>query len=228
MKTQTKLTLMEYISYSVKMNVSRYPVRHISVGGQFCENEQFPFDRLCLEIKETHHCPFCGKGTVNSKCTCEEFATKLAKLQESVNDTKHKTKIHMDLYDNLLASGDNEVSIAMRQLTRQEIKDLGPDFWDDAQKLFDEKSNRSFFVSNVMYDGSKLDFTCKDLQSKAVFVCSLDGISYKNHKIYLGFNRVKRISNGDNTPGNYRTKKYWKNVLKSKDWKDFCKKFRNT
>ena len=94
-KTQTKLTLMKYISYSVKMNVSRYPVRHISAGGQFCENEQFPFDRLCLEIKETHHCPFCDKGTVNSNCNCEKFATQLAKLQESVHDNKHATLIHV-------------------------------------------------------------------------------------------------------------------------------------
>lgn len=221
MKTQTKLTLMEYISYSVKMNVSRYPVRHISVGGQFCENEQFPFDRLCLEINETHHCPFCGKGTVNYKCDCEEFATQLAKLQDSVHDNKHATLIHMDPYENLLHC-DNDATVTMHQLSMQEVNELGPDFWDDAQKLFDEKCNRSFFVGNITYEGGKLDFVCKDLQSKAVYRCSLSSIGYKNHKIYLGFYHLRYLSNCDNRPGNHYEKEHWEDKAEFNDWYDFC------
>lgn len=217
---------MEYISYSVKMNVSRYPVRHISAGGQFCENEQFPFDRLCLEIKETHHCPFCDKGTVNSNCNCEKFATQLAKLQDSVGDEKHATLIHMDPYENLLHC-DNDATVTMQQLSMQEVNELGPDFWDDAQKLFDEKCNRSFFVGNITYEGGKLDFICKDLQSKAVYRCSLSSVGYKNHKIYLGFFYRKTVSNGDCTRiGNYHFEEHWKDVAQFDDWNDFCEKIK--
>lgn len=205
--------------------MSPYPVRNILAGGQFCENEQFPFDRLCLEINETHHCPFCGKGTVNSNCDCEEFATQLTKLQESLNDKKHCTKIHMDPYENLLHC-DNEATVTMQQLSMQEIYHLGPDFWDDAQKLFDE--NQSFFVSNLTYEEGKLDFIYKDLQSKAVYHCSMSSVGYKNHKIYLGFFYRKTVSDGDCTRiGNYHFEEHWKDIAQFDDWNEFCEKIKS-
>ena len=216
---------MTHISYLVKMKMSPYQVRNILSGGQFCENEQFPFDRLCLEINETHHCPFCGKGTVNSNCDCEKFATQLAKLKSSINDNKHAIEIHMDPYENLLHC-ENEATATMQQLSMQEINELGPDFWDDAQKIFDE--NRSFFVRNLTYEGDKLDFVCKDLQTKAVYRCSLSGVGYKNHKIYLGFSYRKTVSDGDCTRiGNYHFEEHWKDIAQFDDWNDFCEKIKS-
>ena len=219
---------MNYISYSVKMNVSRYPVRHISVGGQFCENEQFPFSRLCVEIIETHRCPFCGKRTVMYRCDCEEFASRFAKLQESVNDKKHKTELHLHPYENLLSQSKNSTA-SIAPLTTQEISELGPDFWDDAEKVIDMESNRSFYVVNAIYDDKGIiDFICKDLQSKAIYRCAITGYGYQNHKIYLGILYDEYVCRGDVfLIGNYSKEPRCKDFIVFDDWNALCEKLKS-
>jgi len=201
-------------------------MRSTLAGDQFCENEHFPFNRIYLEVKETHHCPFCGKGTVNFRCDCEEFERKLEKLQDAVHDEKHETMIHLEPYENLYHHC-NDISFILKPLSMKEISKLGPNFWDKAQKLFDEKSKKSFFVTNLDYKEEELDFICKEFQSKEVYRCSLMGIGYNKHKIYLGYIRKRVVSNGDNTLGNRHLEEHWKNLAEFEDWNFLCEKLQS-
>lgn len=209
------------------MKVDPQHVGNTSVGDQFCENEQFPFSKLCVEIIETHRCPFCGKRTVMYRCDCKEFASRFAKLQESVNDKKHKTELHLHPYENLLSQSKNSTA-SIVPLTTQEISELGPDFWDDAEKVIDMESNRSFYVVNTIYDKGTINFICKDLQSKAIYRCSITGYGYKNHKIYLGVFYEERVCRGDNSlMGNYSKEPRCEDFIVLDDWIAFCKKLKS-
>ena len=112
---------MENISYHVK-TIGLLPsyMRNPLIKGQFCENEQFPFDRLYLEIKETNKCPFCGKETVMYRCDCEKFTVQLTKMQNFVLDEKHETVIHVYPYENLYGQTSN-INVSVEQLTAHEI-----------------------------------------------------------------------------------------------------------
>jgi len=220
---------MKNISYAVKISLHPQYMRSALIGGQFCENEQFPFDRIYLEIKETHHCPFCGKSVVGHCCDCEEFTSQFAKLQESFHDESHETKLHVYPYENLLCDKKKDTKISVESLTPEEISKLGPDFWDDAEKVVDVKTNRSYYVVNSVYEEGNLDFTFKDLQTKAVCRCSMKGIGYKNHKIYLGVlrYRVAYRQGDDKTIGNSYRDPYWTDVAEFDDWNAFCEKIKS-
>lgn len=218
---------MKNISYAVKISLHPQYMRSALIGGQFCENEQFPFSRLCVQITETHHCPFCGKGTMLHLCDCEEFANKLAKLQHSVHDKSDKAKLHLHPYENLLSQS-KATSACIEPLTSQEIGELGPDLWDDAEKVIDIKTNRSFYVVNPIYEEGTINFICKDLQSKTIYRCFITGYGYQNHKIYLGILYDEYVCRGDSSLiGNYSKEPRCKDLLVFDDWNAFCEKIKS-
>ena len=220
---------MENISYSVK-TIRLLPsyIRDPIIVRQLCKNEQLPLDRICFEVKETHHCPFCRKGATNFHCECEEFLDKFKKLQESVHDEKHETMAHVRPYENLCGQI-NSISISSEKLTSQEIANLGPNIWDDARKILDNENDHSFFLADLTYKEGILDFICKDLQSKDVYRCSIKGIDYNNHKIYLGsiHKRVVYRRGEDRSIGNSHLESYWKDIAEFDDWNSFCEKIQS-
>lgn len=218
---------MENISYIVKMKMDSQHMRNTSVGNRFCENEQFPFLRLRVEIIETHHCPFCRKRTVMYRCDCKEFASRFAKLQEYVNDTKHKTELHFHPYENLLSQS-KVTSTCIELLTFQEISELGPDSWDNAKKVVDMKTKSFFYVVNPTYKKGEITFIFKDLQTKEVYSCSLKGYYYKHHKIYLGIFYDEYVCRGDSSLiGNYSKEPRCKDFAIFDNWDTLCKKLKS-
>lgn len=217
---------MKNILYSVK-TIRLLPsyMRNPLIKGQFCEDE-FPFDRLYLEIKETNKCPFCGKETVMYRCDCEKFTAQFTKMQDFVHDEKHETVIHVYPYENLCGQTNN-INVSIEQLTAHEIEDLGPDFWDEARKVIDNEKNRSYFVVQLSYKEERLDFIYKDLQSKSVYRCSMEGYGYKKHKFYIGSLHRKIISHGDKTLGNYHFEDAWKDLAEFSDWNELCEKLKS-
>lgn len=218
---------MKTISYLVTIRVLSPHVQSTLSQEEFCENEQFPFDRLCVEIKETYHCPFCKNGVEMFHCNCTKFSENFAKLQESVHDTNHKTVLHLHPYENFFGQGKKAINISVKPLTAQEVAEFGPDFWDDAQKVVDMKTKRSFYVVNPTYKKGEIAFIYKDLQTKEVYSCSLKGYYYKHHKIYLGVFYDEYVCRGDSSLiGNYSKEPRCKDFAIFDNWDTLCKKLK--
>lgn len=159
---------MKNIFYSVTIRVHPQYEQGTLSQEEFCENEQFPFDRLCVEIKETYHCPFCKSGVERFRCNCTKFSEKFAKLQESVDDKDHKTVLHLHPYENFFGQSKQAITISVKPLTAQEVAEFGPDFWDDAQKVINMQTKRSFYVVNPTYKKGEIAFIYKEKRFTAV------------------------------------------------------------
>lgn len=191
--------------------------------------EIFPFSRLYLEIRENYLCPFCGANTVMYKCTCDEFTEKFTRLQESYGDDDHQSMIHLYPYENIISCPCKNVTYSTRLLTKQEISQIDPMLWDNAMKVSDMETSRSFSIINPVYNGEDLEFICKDLQSGSIYNCSVTGIGgYKNHKFYLGIPRQKPVyrPGDDKTLTHSYKNENWQDLpgAEFSDWDELCKR----
>ena len=209
---------MEKIKYSVELKL--LPPFVSSGSEKCCGNKLFPFSRIQIRINEHYLCPFCGEETNDFSC-CKTFKNEFKKLQKSFNADNYESKLHVDAFENL--GYERQVSdLQFKKLTAKEISELDPNIWDNAHNFSDRFTDCSYFVSNVHYDGSKVEFLCKNLQSKAIYHCELRDINHKNVKIYLGCYREKTVSHGEKKLGNYHFESYWENVAEFEDWNAFC------
>lgn len=209
---------MEKIKYSVEIKLLPPFVR--SGGEKRRGNKLFPFSRIQIQIHEHYLCPFCGKETRDFSC-CKAYKNEFKKLQKSFNDDKCESELHVNSFKKL--GYERKISdLKLKRLTPREISELDPNIWDDALKFSDHLTDCSYFVGNVQYNGSKVTFVCKDLQSKAIYHAELMGINHKNVQIYLGCYRKKTVSHGGNTLGNYHFEYYWEDIAEFEDWNAFC------
>lgn len=192
-------------------------------------NEIFPFSRLYLEIIEKYRCPFCGKDTEMYRCTCDAFAKKLAKLQELYGDVNHETQVHLLPYENIYGRGKN-ITTSIKLLTMKEVCQIDPKLWDKAKKVVDMETNKSFSIINATYDGKDLEFICKDESgSGSIYKCSVKGIGYEHHKIYLGTPRrtpIYRPCDDTSLTRPYENEN-WRDIAEFADWPAFCKELKN-
>lgn len=163
-------------------------------------------------------------------CDCREFKRAFKKLQESHNDHDHKSNLHNPLFPSSFGYERKIESIHIKKLDKKEIESLGPDFWDYADRSSDHFCECSYLVSPGKYEDNKISFICKDLQTKRVYRCTLDGINHTHHKIYLGYYRKKTVSNGMKRGprggiliGNYHFEQYWEDIAEFENWEQFCK-----
>jgi len=204
---------------------------NLSINIDFCESvselQNFegmmkfpPFDKIEVYLNETYRCPFCGEylDQYNLGC-CDEFRSKLAKLQESYNDKKHESRLHFEA-GGYLHNQDID-SLNLRQLSKEEILALGPDVWDYAERI--EGCEYAYFIANESFADNKVSFLCKDIQTKKVYQCITDEFTnFERKKTNLGVMRVKKISR-DKKLGNYGGHlRYLDNIASFENWDSFC------
>ena len=187
-------------------------------------NKLFPFTKVQVTINDVYHCPFCGKEINDFHCSCKDFNKKFAQLQDIFMDKEHESELHHENYASILGYAKNiKDKLSLRLLSKKKIAKFDPDFWDFAETFSDRMTQIACMVSNVNYDTDKITFFVKDLQTKAIYKCSLDDIKHSHLKIYLGYHRQKTISHGGNTLGNYHFESYWEDIAEFGDWNAFCK-----
>lgn len=220
---------MEYISSLPEIELVTSCVR--SFNEKPNGNKLFPFVSIHFKINDIYQCPFCGKTISNFHHSCDKFTNKLKKLQETLQDGGHKSKLHHEKFAKIFGYGKSiKDEVSLKSLSKKEISELDPDFWDYSEKFYDSITERAYLVSNAHYDTDKIVFIVKDLQKKAVYQCTLDGIEHSPLKIYLGYYRKKTVSNGlKRGPhggiliGNYHFEHYWKDIAEFENWDEFCK-----
>ena len=118
-------------------------------------------------------------------------------------------------------------------MEKQEIINLGPDFWDFIDTQVDSLSSRYYKVSPVIYENDEYFFVCKDLISKDVYRFNVPTIEYKAREICLGIYKQDTVSNpesGERKLGNYHFEYYWENLVSFENWNELCvtiKSFQN-
>jgi hypothetical protein len=220
---------MEYISSLPEIELVTSCVR--SFNEKPNGNKLFPFVSIHTKINDVYHCPFCDKEITYFNCSCNEFVNKLKKLQETLQDRNHESRLHHEKYASTFVHSKSIIDeISLKPLSKKEISNLDPDFWDYAETFSDSMTKTAYMVSNANYDTDKLIFHIKNLQTKTVYQCTLDGIKHFHFKIYLGYYREKTVSNGSKRGprggrliGNYHIEKYWEDIAEFEDWDAFCK-----
>lgn len=146
----------------------------------------YPFNAVRITVKELWICPFCRRIIKSSECSCKNFKTNFAKLQEFYGDNEHKCRLYAP---NKNSAGDLFKPVSdfpFRHLGKNEISELETDFWDCIDTQVDSLYSRYYKASPVIHDGDKHFFICKDLISKAVYRFEVPKIEYKATEIFLG------------------------------------------
>ena len=222
-KTINKTFFMDYIRYQFVVALSNSPF----IGSFEKDNEQvsFPFKGISITPSEIHICPFCGKTVSDLSCDCEEFRNALTKLQNSFCDEKHESSLLNDpkRFPITCAKVFKASDFTINELTKDQIADLGFDYWDDASKFTDQVSDVSFFVTDAVLENESLVFSLKNLKTKKVYKFMTDKIDYENVKIVLGIYFRKTVSDGhSNRLGNYHFVDDYKILGKFESWDDVC------
>jgi len=191
--------------------------------------EIFPFSRLYLEIKEVYCCPCCNEQTTMYSCTCGDFLSKFSKMQESYGDENHESQIYLYPYENISSCLCKNATNSTRLLTEQEISQIDPTLWNQAMKVSDMETDRSFSIINATYNEEVLEFVCReDIKPDNIYHCSVKGIGYKNHRIYLGILRQKPVyrPGDDKTLTHSYKNEHWQDLPEAEfsDWNSFCEK----
>ena len=219
---------MEYSKFSVEVSLQR-GLFGFSNQKKDQENPFHPFRKVCFQFHETRICPFCSKELESSdyNCNCQKFSDNLRKMQESFMDYEHKLELHNDFFGVTLNS--YAVSdISCKLLSEQELLELEPNFWDDAnrtkQPFFGKKT---YLLSSGSYDGKKITFYCKDVETKKVWYCECeDKFDRSQESIFLGEYYHNFVCNpfGDpNALGNYHKETGYNDQMKFSNWDQFCK-----
>ena len=219
---------MEYSKFTVEVSLQR-GLFGFSNQEKDQENPFHPFREVCFRFHETRICPFCGKELESSSysCDCQQFSDNFKKMQESFMDYEHKLELHNDLF-NITLNAYAVSDISCKLLGEQEVLELGPNFWDDAnrikQPLFGKKT---YLLSSGSYDGKKITFYCKDVETKKVWYCECeDKFDLSHESIFLGEYYCNFVPNsfGDpNTLGDYHEEVGCHDVKKFAGWDQFCK-----
>ena len=187
----------------------------------------YPYKYVAITVDEVHFCPFCGKSVQEFECDCKDFVKSFEKLQNSYGDTKHESCFHRSDFDFKIKLSKPISEFKIKNLTKEEILDLGFDVWDYATRHSDYLSNKSYLITPATQDDKNLFFLCKDLNSKRVYRFEILTPDYKDKQVYLGIYEQKMVSNTGGLVkrkiGNYHFEHSWRNLVKFEDWNDVCK-----
>jgi len=210
---------MGYTNLSIDIDLCK------SLSYTQCEGMIFPpFDKLEVYLEENYHCPFCGAYLYqgNLGC-CEEFRSKLTKLQESHKDKKHESRLHFEMTE--YAHDQAIDTLHLKPLSKEEILALGPDVWDYAKRI--EEGEYAYFIANESFADNKVSFLCKDIQTKKVYRCVTDEFTnFERKKVSLGVMRVQKVYR-DKKLGNYGHLRYLDNIATFENWDEFCEKLQS-
>lgn len=166
----------------------------------------YPFKAVKIIVKELWTCPFCRRIVKSSECSCRDFKTRFARLQEFYGDNKHKSRLYMS-NKNLVGGLFKPVAdFQSRPLERDEISNLGADFWNSIDTQVDSLYSSCYKVSPVIHDGDKHFFICKEVNSESVYRFEVPKIEYKAMEIFLD---------------DRSTSTYWKSFKMFRSWDDF-------
>lgn len=192
-------------------------------------NPFYPFREVIFDFHEIRICPFCGKELEPSSynCDCQEFGNAFRKMQESSMDLEHESKLHTDWF-NATLNGYETSAVSYRLLSKQEIVELGPDFWDNAnQSKHSHFTKKAYLLSKGTYDGQKIMFYCKDIETKNVWYCKCkDKFNRSNRYILLGkYYRtfVPDPFSDPNALGNYHEEFGYDDIRRFSGWEQVCK-----
>jgi hypothetical protein len=186
------------------------------------ENPFYPFTRVTTVINEVHYCPFCGKEVQDYQCSCDEFKRHFTKLQDTYLDSEHSSKLHGSIINATFGYGSSISKLSIKKLSKHGALILGPDFWDFADRVADSLTKQLYFVGNAIYNKGIVRFFCKNLQTKEVFICDTEKISYTPKPLFLGKKKEKFISRS-NRIGDYSRTSEWDDLGKFENWDEFCK-----
>jgi len=191
-------------------------------------NPLYPFREVIFEFHEIRICPFCGKELEPSSynCDCQEFGNAFRKMQESSMDLEHESELHTDWFNTTL-NGYETSAVSYRLLDEQTVSELGPDFWDNAnQSKHSHFTKKAHLLSKGTYDGQKIRFYCKDVETKKIWYCECnDKIGYAKKFIFLGKYYCIFVPNqfgGPNTIGNYHEEFGFNSIRRFSGWEQFC------
>lgn len=172
-----------------------------------------PYSDILVYLSEVHYCPFCGKvfeGT--HKMCCSEFDDAFTKLlqQNGASD-----RMYYSIGNDTQEHGSNLIrrpvtDIQSCLLKKSEVKDFDVDFWDFS-KMHNVCGKRGFRFANPSYEDGVLKFYWKDLETKSVFLCSLQGLHIGAYEIIF----LKKCVWEDGHP------KY-ENLTRFSDWNELC------
>ena len=188
-----------------------------------------PFREFNFDFHEIRFCPFCGKELEPSSynCDCKEFGEAFEKMQRSFMDYEQKLEFHEELLS--VSSYVYSVSdVSHRLLSKQWVAELGPDFWDNADRTKHSRfTKRTYLLSKGAYDGQKVTFYCKDIETKQVWLCECeDKLDYSKRSILLGkYYRtfVPDPFSDPNALGNYHEEFGYDDIRRFSGWEQVCK-----
>ena len=215
---------MENIKYILEVRLIEHSIRGFSKDRT--RAILYPFENMEILVNEVQICPFCGRPVRAFNCNCKDFQANLAKMQKFYGDAGHKSKLHSGDINLTLVFSKPISDFQFRTLGKEEISDLGTDFWDFVDTQVDSLSSGYYKVSPVIHEGGEYFFVCKDLISKSVYRFEVPTFGYKSKEIYLSIYGRKTVANlgaGEKGKiGNYHFEYYWKNLISFKNWNDLC------
>lgn len=195
-------------------------------------NPFYPFREVIFEFHEIRICPFCGKelGTSSYNCDCQKFEEAFEKMQRSFMDYEQKLEFHEDLF-NVSSYAYSVSDVSCRLLDEQEVSELGPDFWDNADRTKHSPfTKKTYLLSKGAYDGQKVTFYCKDIETKQVWLCKCeDKLDYAKRSILLGKYYSTFVPNGFGDPnalGNYHEEFGYNDIRRFSGWNQVCKELK--
>jgi len=183
----------------------------------------YPYKNIEITTEETYYCPFCGNKINYLSCNCKEFKKALKQLQDSLEDSKHKTSFHHPEFNHSPGIIKPISEFEVKELTKEEILSFGLDLWDSNIRYPDNFSDKEYMVSSIYEDSdNKFFFLCKDLKTKIVYKLRTEKPEHTNKKIILGVYAKRTISGDKERLGSYRIESYLKKFKEFNDWKEVC------
>lgn len=142
----------------VEMSFSgiRFPKKE-NVGDNFPACASFTFTVM------DKYCPFCGHSMHNGRCCCRKFNKALKKLQESIGDVNHDSRVRTVT----VAFASSFFDITHQPVDKNE---LNFDLFDDAFACKDIFTDERYLVSKGESDDDiKVEFYIKVMSNKQVY-----------------------------------------------------------
>lgn len=198
--------------------ISNFPANYISYeptvrfGDTGYLVEKFnPYYEIVVVLSEINKCPFCGQVVeLSHKCNCDEYKKAFENLLKNYGCGPIKSMFQQIGKNPVFYRTVDEIS--SRLLKKQEIDAFDADFWDFSI-LYPVCGKKGFRLVNPSYDfdSQTLQFYWKDLATKSVFLCSLQGLEVEtNKRLFLR----ETVYNGGNAS--------YKQLAEYRDWNAFC------
>ena len=203
-----------------KIEINDFPANYISYkptvrfGDKGYLVEKFsPYYEIIVSLSEIYKCPFCGQVIqLDHKCNCDEYKKAFEKTLENYGCIP--SKCTFDLRTSMqksLTFYRTVDEIKSRLLKRQEIKAFDVDFWDFSD-MYPVCGEKGFRFANPSYEDGVLKFYWKNLKTKSVFLCSLDGLEVETHRSLS----LQEVIRNDKNP-------LYEKIAEFADWNDFCR-----